>query len=175
VAPDSKTETFAAMRLDINSPRWHGVPFFIRAGKNPPVTCTEILVRFRRAINAYSDLATAPNHPRFRISPNVQFALGMLEMVDDEKMTSALEELETGPASISDAKEAYERVLADAIAGDATLFARQDYIEEAWRIVDPYLKSDSPVYGYEPKTWGPADADRLTSSAGGWHNSMTSR
>ena len=170
VAPDSKTETFAAMRLDINSPRWQGVPFYVRAGKNLPVTCTEILVRFRRPPNVYSDLATAPNHLRFRISPSVQVAMGMLVMVDDEKMTGGLKELAGTPAPISDEKDAYERVLTDALEGDATLFARQDYVEEAWRIVDPYLKSDSPVYGYAPKTWGPSEADTLASAAGGWHN-----
>ncbi|MBZ5538720.1 MAG: glucose-6-phosphate dehydrogenase [Acidobacteriia bacterium] len=175
VAPASKTETFAAMRLDINSPRWQGVPFYVRAGKNLPVTCTEILARFRRAPNAYSDLATAPNHLRFRISPNVQFAMGMLVMVDDEKMTGALKELEGTRAPISDEKDAYERVLTDAVEGDATLFARQDYVEEAWRIVDPYLKSDSPVYGYEPKTWGPSEADQLVGAAGGWHNPVSGR
>jgi glucose-6-phosphate 1-dehydrogenase len=174
VAPASKTETFAALRLDINSPRWQGVPFLIRAGKNLPVTCTEILVRFRRAPNAYSDLATMPNHLRFRISPNVQFTLGMLMLVDDEKMTGALNELGVTPAPVVDEKDAYERVLTDAMQGDATLFARQDYIEEAWRIVDPYLKSDSPVYGYAPQTWGPAQADVLASAAGGWHNPVTS-
>ena len=76
MAPDSTTETFAALRLDIDSPRWKGVPFYVRAGKNLPVTCTEIVVRFRRAPNCYSDLATAPNHLRIRISPAVQFAFG---------------------------------------------------------------------------------------------------
>jgi glucose-6-phosphate 1-dehydrogenase len=175
VAPTSKTETFAALRLDINSPRWQGVPFYVRAGKNLPVTCTEILARFRRAPNVYSDLATAPNHLRFRISPRVQFAFGMLVMVDDEKMTGGLKELEGTPAPISEEKDAYERVLTDAMEGDATLFARQDYVEEAWRIVDPYLQSDSPVYGYEPKTWGPSEADQLVSAAGGWQNPVISR
>jgi glucose-6-phosphate 1-dehydrogenase len=175
VAPDSKTETFAAVRLYIDSPRWQGVPFYVRAGKNLPVTCTEIMVRFRRAPNVYSDLATAPNHLRFRISPNVQFAMGMLVMVDDEKMTGALKELEGTPAPVSDEKDAYERVLTDAMEGDATLFARQDYVEEAWRIVDPYLKSDSPVYGYEPRSWGPSEADKMVATVGGWHNPVTNR
>ena len=173
VAPTSKTETFAALRLDINSPRWQGVPFFIRAGKNLPVTCTEILVRFRRAPNVYAELATAPNHLRFRISPVVQFAMGMQAMVDDENMTGGLKELVGTPSPISDEKDAYERVLTDAIAGDATLFARQDYVEEAWRIVDPYLKADSPVHDYEPMTWGPSEADKLVSVIGGWHNPRT--
>ena len=175
VTPESNTETFAALRLDIESPRWKGVPFFVRAGKNLPVTCTEIMVRFRRAPNVYSDLATAPNYLRFRISPAVQFAMGMLVMADDERMIGALKELEGTPTPISDEKDAYERVLTDALEGDATLFARQDYVEEAWRIVDPYLKSDSPVYAYDPKTWGPAEAEKLVSEAGGWHNPVTTR
>ncbi len=174
VASDSKTETFAALRLDIHSPRWQDVPFYVRAGKNLPVTCTEILVRFRRTKNAYSDLANTPNHLRFRISPAVQFAMGMLIMVDDEKMTGGLKELAGVPAPIEDEKDAYERVLTDAIAGDATLFARQDSVEEAWRIVDPYLQSNSPVYAYEPQTWGPKEVERVT-PPGGWHNPILSR
>jgi glucose-6-phosphate 1-dehydrogenase len=175
VKPDSKVETFAAMRLSINSPRWQGVPFFIRAGKNLPVTCTEILVRLHRSANVYSELGTAPNHLRFRISPRVQFAFGMLVMVDDEKMTGALKELEGTPAPGSDEKDAYEKVLTDAMEGDATLFARQDYVEEAWRIVDPYLKTDTPVFEYEPKTWGPAEVDQKMKPAGGWHNPVISQ
>ena len=129
------------------------------------------MVRFRRMPNGYSDLATAPNRLRFRISPDVQFAFGLLVMVDDEKMTGALKELEGTPAPVSDVKDAYERVLTDAMeGGGATLFARQVCVEEAWRIIGPYFKSDSPVYGYEPKTWGPSEADALVSAAGGWHN-----
>jgi glucose-6-phosphate 1-dehydrogenase len=174
VAPDSTTETFAALRLDIHSPRWQGVPFYVRAGKNLPITCTEILVRFRRANNAYSDLANTPNHFRFRISPSVQFAMGMLVMVDDEKMTGGLKELAGVPSPIDDEKDAYERVLIDAIEGDATLFARQDYVEEAWRIVDPYLKSNSEVYGYEPQTWGPKEVACVT-PLDGWSNPTLSK
>jgi glucose-6-phosphate 1-dehydrogenase len=174
VAPKSKTETFAALRLDINSPRWKGVPFYVRAGKNLPVTCMEIMVRFQRSPNVYSDLATAPNHLRIRISPTVQFAMGMLVMVDDDKMIGAVKELEGTPTPISDEKDAYERVLADAIEGDATLFARQDYVEEAWRIVDPVLKADTPVHEYEAKTWGPKEVDQKVAPPGGWHNPMVS-
>jgi glucose-6-phosphate 1-dehydrogenase len=170
VAPDSTTETFAVLRLEIESPRWKGVPFYVRAGKNLPVTCTEIMARFHRAPNAYSDLATAPNHLRIRISPAVQFAIGMLVMVDDEKMRGAVKELAGTPVPTSDEKDAYERVLTDAIEGDATLFARQDYVEEAWRIVDPVLKADTPVYDYAPGTWGPAEAEQKLSPPGGWHN-----
>jgi glucose-6-phosphate 1-dehydrogenase len=170
VAPDSTTETFAALRLDVDSPRWKGVPFYVRAGKNLPVTCTEIVARFHRAPNCYSDLATAPNHLRIRISPAVQFAMGMLVLVDDDKMLGAVKELAGTPAPISDEKDAYERVLSDAIDGDATLFARQDYVEEAWRIVDPVLKGATPVYEYEAHTWGPSQVERTVTPAGGWHN-----
>jgi glucose-6-phosphate 1-dehydrogenase len=170
VAPNSTTETFAALRLDIDSPRWHGVPYHVRAGKNLPVTCTEIMVRFRRPPNCYSDLATAPNHLRFRISPAVQFAIGMLMRADDETMIGALKELKGTPTPISDEKDAYERVLTDAIEGDTTLFARQDYVEEAWRIVDPALKAGTPVYEYEPGSWGPKQVEAQMSPPGGWHN-----
>ena len=174
VAPKSKTETFAALRLDINSPRWKGVPFYVRAGKNLPVTCMEIMVRFQRSPNVYSDLASAPNHLRIRISPTVQFAMGMLVMVDDDKMIGAVKELEGTPTPISNEKDAYERVLTDAIEGDATLFARQDYVEEAWRIVDPVLKADTPVCQYEANTWGPKEVDQKVAPPGGWHNPMMS-
>ena len=174
VAPKSNTETFAALRLDINSPRWKGVPFYVRAGKNLPVTCMEIMVRFQRSPNVYSDLATAPNHLRIRISPAVQFAMGMLVMVDDDKMIGAVKELEGTPAPISDEKDAYERVLTDAIEGDATLFARQDYVEEAWRIVDPVLKADTPVHEYEANTWGPEEVDQKVAPPGGWYNPIVS-
>jgi glucose-6-phosphate 1-dehydrogenase len=175
VAPDSTTETFAALCLDIDSPRWKGVPFYVRAGKNLPVTCTEVLARFHRPPNAYSDLATAPNHLRIRISPSVQFAIGMLSMVDDEKMLGAVKELAGTPAPITGEKDAYERVLTDAIEGDATLFARQDYVEEAWRIVDPVLKVRTPVYDYAPGTWGPTEAERKLSPPGGWNDPILSR
>jgi glucose-6-phosphate 1-dehydrogenase len=174
VGPDSKTETFAALRLDIDSPRWKGVPFYVRAGKSLPVTCTEIVTRFHRPPNAYSDLATAPNHLRMRISPSVQFAIGMLVMVDDDKMLGAVKELAGTPAPIRDERDAYARVLTDAIDGDATLFARQDYVEEAWRIVDPVLKMETPVYEYVPGTWGPAAAEQKLSPPGGWHDPIVS-
>jgi len=174
VGPDSKTETFAELRLDIDSPRWKGVPFYVRAGKSLPVTCTEIVTRFHRPPNAYSDLATAPNHLRMRISPSVQFAIGMLVMVDDDKMLGAVKELAGTPAPIRDERDAYARVLTDAIDGDATLFARQDYVEEAWRIVDPVLKMETPVYEYVPGTWGPAAAEQKLSPPGGWHDPIVS-
>jgi glucose-6-phosphate 1-dehydrogenase len=174
VAPDSKTETFAVLRVAIDSPRWSGVPFYFRAGKNLPVTCTEIMVRFQRAPNSYTDLATTPNYLRFRISPAVQFAMGMLVMADDHKMVGSLKELGVAPTPISDEKDAYERVLTEAIEGDPTLFARQDYVEEAWRIVDSILKMATPVYEYEAGTWGPNEVEQRLAPAGGWHNPVAS-
>jgi glucose-6-phosphate 1-dehydrogenase len=170
VAANSRTETFAALRLEINSSRWQGVPFYIRAGKNLPVTCTEVLVRLRRAPTVYSSLATTSNHIRFRISPEVMLAFGMSVMAPGDEMVAQPAEIVGSRAARSEEKDAYERVLGDAMAGDATLFARQDYVEEAWRIVDPYLKSDTPVYEYEPQSWGPAEMQQSILPAGGWHN-----
>ena len=149
---------------------WQGVPFYIRAGKNLPVTCTEILVRLRRSPTVYSSLATTSNHLRFRISPEVILAFGMSVMAPGDEMVAQPAEIFGSRAARSGEKDAYERVLGDAMAGDATLFARQDYVEEAWRMVDPYLKSDTPVYDYEPKSWGPAEVEQKILPAGGWHN-----
>lgn len=168
VKPDSKTETFAAMQMSINSPRWKGVPIYIQAGKNLPVTCTEILVRLKRVPTAYSSLVIASNHLRFRISPDVSFALGMLNMVAGEKMEAARLEIMGTPNPYAEQKDAYETVLSDAMAGDATVFARQDYVEEAWRIVDPYLSSDTPVYEYDPQTWGPSELGKQLTPEEGW-------
>ena len=170
VAADSKTETFAALRLEIDSSRWQGVPFYIRAGKNLPATCTEILVRLRRSPTVYSSLATTSNYLRFRISPEVLLAFGMSVMAPGDEMVAQPAEIMGGRPARSGEKDAYERVLGDAMAGDATLFARQDYVEEAWRIVDPYLKSDTPVYEYEPNSWGPPEVERKLLPAGGWHD-----
>jgi glucose-6-phosphate 1-dehydrogenase len=170
VAANSQTETFAAMRLEINSSRWQGVPFYIRAGKNLPVTCTEVLVRLRRSPTVYSSLAATSNHIRFRISPEVMLAFGMSVMAPGDEMVAEPAEIVGSRAARGEEKDAYERVLGDAMAGDATLFARQDYVEEAWRIVDSYLKSETPVYDYEPQIWGPAKAEQSSLPVGGWHN-----
>jgi glucose-6-phosphate 1-dehydrogenase len=170
VKEDSRTETFAAMRLHIDSPRWKGVPFYIRAGKNLPVTSTEILVRFKHLPSAYSSIATQPNHIRFRISPDVKVAFGMLIMAPGEDMASVLSEVQGNPTPFPNEKEAYERVLTDAMAGDPTHFARQDYVEEAWKIVDDYLSQDHPVYTYDIGTWGPDNVNEQINPPGGWNN-----
>ena len=170
VRENSKTETFAAMRLHINSPRWEGVPFYIRAGKNLPVTCTEIMVRFKHLPSAYSSIASKPNHIRFRISPDVTVAFGMLIMAPEEEMASVLSEVQGNPTPFPNEKDAYERVLTDAMDGDPTQFARQDYVEEAWKLVDDYLHADSPVVGYAPGSWGPDSVNDLICPPGGWNN-----
>jgi glucose-6-phosphate 1-dehydrogenase len=170
VAPDSQVETFAALRLEIRSWRWQGVPFYIRAGKELPVTGTEVLVQFRRPPAFFSPTAPPPNYLRFQISPDVAIGLGVMVKVPGEEMAGAEIELLACHHPDKDEMDAYERLLGDALKGDATLFAREDYVEEAWRIVDPVLKAAPPVYEYEPNTWGPREAAQQVSPPGGWHS-----
>ncbi|HEY6401686.1 MAG TPA: hypothetical protein VI479_09780, partial [Blastocatellia bacterium] len=170
VAPNSKVETFAALRLEINSWRWQGVPFYIRAGKRLPLTCTEVLVRLHKAPTAYPSQNLKPNYLRLRISPDMAIAMGMMILAPGEEMAGQAVEMLVWRHPKAGEMDAYERLLGDAMEGDTTLLAREDYVEEAWRIVDPALKTDTPVYLYEPGAWGPAEVDRQVSPAGGWHN-----
>ena len=170
VAADSEMETFAALRLEVNSWRWQGVPFYIRAGKSLPVTCTEVLVRLRRPPVVFPSCSPAPNYFRFRISPDVTGAFGVTVMDTAEKMIGQPMELLANHHPGAEEMNAYERVLGDAMEGDPTLFAREDYVEEAWRIVDPVLKANTPINEYEPGTWGPVDIDGKVSPPGGWQN-----
>src|SRR5581483_10092179 len=134
---NSQVETFVALRLAVNSWRWQGVPFYIRAGKMLPVTCTEIEVRLRRPPIVFPTCTAPPhNYFRFRISPEVTSAFGMTIMDRDETMCGQQVELLASRHPGAGEMDAYERVLGDAMEGDATLFAREDYVEEAWRIVD---------------------------------------
>src|SRR5271170_7635622 len=168
VAPNSKVETFACLKLGINSWRWDGVPFYIRAGKNLPVTCMEVLARFRKPPTTnITEPNTAQNYMRFRISPEMTVAMSV-SVADELGGGREAVELIASRHPSPEEMEAYERVLTDAIAGDATLFARQDYVEEAWRIVDPVLKAATPVYLYEPHTWGPVEASQCAVPPGGW-------
>ncbi len=167
VAPDSKMETFATVRLEIQSWRWEGVPFFLRSGKNLPVTCTEVVARLRKPPHTkFSDEGVTQNYVRFRISPDMSVAMGVSASVPDNPGQRRPVEMIASRHARPEEMEAYERVLTDAMCGDETIFARQDYVEEAWRIVDPVLGTDSPVYSYEPNTWGPAEADTLAPPAG---------
>ena len=169
VAPDSKVETFAALKLEVDSWRWRGVPFFIRAGKNLPVTCTELQITLRHPPTMYNHYNLGPNHFRFRISPSVVSAFGLNTVTPEDECQSRLIELRVDHQTSPKEMGPYERVLTDAMMGDATLFAREDYVEEAWRIVDPVLKSGTPVHEYEPKTWGPSETSSVK-PPGGWHN-----
>ena len=169
VAPDSKVETFVALKLAIDSWRWRGVPFYIRAGKNLPVTCTELEIRLRHPPTMYNTYNLKSNYFRFRISPNVVAAFGLNIVTPEDESVSGVTELKVNPSTSPKEMGAYERVLTDAMRGDATLFAREDYVEEAWRIVDPLLKSGTPVHEYEPKTWGPNETNSVK-PPGGWHN-----
>lgn len=175
VAPDSKVETFAALRLEVGSWRWQGVPFYIRAGKSLPVTSTELVVRLRKPPVVFPTCKPESNYFRFRISPDVTVALGLTAMDVDEKMVGQRAELVASRHPGANEADAYERVLGDAMSGDRTLFAREDYVEEAWRIVDPVLKQGSPVHEYDPGTWGPREVDAMVAPPGGWQDPIVTR
>jgi glucose-6-phosphate 1-dehydrogenase len=170
VAPGSTMETFAALRLEIDSWRWQGVPFYIRAGKCLPVTCTEVVVRLRRPPTMFHGFDLESNYCRLRISPDVTIAIGANVIAAGQETSSQTAEMLGTRLPRADEMDAYERVLGDAMEGDATLFAREDYVEEAWRIVDPVLKRGTPVHEYEPSTWGPKEVAASVTPPGGWQN-----
>jgi glucose-6-phosphate 1-dehydrogenase len=167
VAARSQVETFAALRLAVDSWRWQGVPFYIRAGKSLPLTCTEVVARLRRPPALFLSRPNS-NYVRFRISPVTEMAMGLNVMDREEKGTGATAELLASRHPSGNEIDAYERVLTDAMAGDRTLFAREDYIEEAWRIVDPVLQAGTELYEYDPGSWGPKEIERIA-PPGGWH------
>jgi glucose-6-phosphate 1-dehydrogenase len=166
VAPESNVETYAALRLEIDSWRWEGVPFFIRAGKRLPVTTTEVLVQLKRP--PLSGLVHGrSNYLRLQLTPGLTIDLGALVKQPGEGMQAMPTELSFVRNS-EDEMSPYERLLGDAIVGDPTLFSRQDAVKEAWKIVEPILGGISPLHFYEPGTWGPAAAEQLTQSLRGW-------
>jgi len=167
VGAESTVETFAALRLDIDSWRWDGVPFFVRAGKCLPVTATEVIVHLKRP--PMTKLAAGQgNHLRLRLSPELRIALGASVKKPGEAMIGVPTELSLLDYPRGDQMGAYERLLGDALNGDATLFARQDGVEAAWAVVDAVLGDATPVHAYEPGSWGPVEADVLTADVGGW-------
>jgi glucose-6-phosphate 1-dehydrogenase len=169
VAKDSKVETFATLQLEIKSWRWDGVPFYIRAGKNLPLNCTEVLGRLRKPpMTNMIDGEVLQNYMRFRVSPEVTVAMAVSASSPLGEGHREMVEMVASRHPRPGEMDAYERVLSDAMAGDATLFARQDYVEEAWRIVDPVLKAATPVYPYEPHTWGPKEVEERLVPPGGW-------
>jgi len=174
VARDSYMATYAAVRLWVDSWRWEGVPFFVRAGKSLKMTCTEVNVELKNPppVVFHEPTPSVGNYVRFRLSPQVVIAVGARAKRPGEGMRgepvelSVVEEPEQGKDGRMDA---YERLLGDAMVGDATLFARQDVVEAAWAIVDPVIHGPSPMYEYEPGSWGPPQADRLVAEVGGWN------
>ncbi len=167
VDPSSQVETFAAVRVNIDSWRWDGVPFFMRAGKCMPVTATEVMVTFKRP--PLTNLAPGQgNHVRLRLSPDVTIAIGARVKTPGLAMIAEPTELTFVHRPANNEMGAYERLLGDAMDGNPTLFARQDAVEAAWKIVEPVLGNAVPAHEYEPGTWGPAEADRLTAEVGGW-------
>jgi glucose-6-phosphate 1-dehydrogenase len=172
VAPDSYMATYAALRMYVDSWRWEGVPFFVRAGKSLKVTATEVMIEFKNPPQVVFK-ESAPkmgNYLRFRLNPAVAIALGARAKTPGEAMVGAPLELSVVEhAGKGQTMEAYERLLGDAMNGDATLFARQDVVEAAWAIVDPIIHGPSPMFEYDPGTWGPKEADALVEAVGGWN------
>jgi len=173
VAPDSQVETFSAMRLHIDTWRWEGVPFYIRAGKRLPFTATEVMVELKRPPQTvFGEIKPGrPNYFHFRLSPDVFISLGARTKAPGESMVGQEVELLACQHS-GEEMSPYERLLSGAIRGDPSLFARMDSVQEAWRVLDPVLGNVTPVHEYEPNTWGPPEADRLIEADGGWHNPM---
>ncbi len=172
VAPDSTVSTYAALRLKVDSWRWEGVPFFVRAGKSLSTTCTEVLVELKQAppvVFAETPVGTG-NYVRFRLGPEVAIAVGALIKKPGDGLVGRPIELSVVRQDAGDDMDAYERLLGDAMRGDATLFARQDVVEAAWAIVDPLIATPvEPPHEYEPGSWGPPEADRLVADIGGWN------
>jgi glucose-6-phosphate 1-dehydrogenase len=169
VAPKSQVETFAALQLFIDSWRWEGVPFLVRAGKCLPVTATEVLVRLKRPPLRHVAPGLA-NHVRLRLGPEVVIAVGARVKKPGEAYVTEPTELSVLRQPGSDELGPYERLLGDAMEGDPVLFAREDAVERAWEIVDPILKAETPLHMYEPGTWGPQEAERLAAPQCGWHD-----
>ncbi|MGZ3445857.1 MAG: glucose-6-phosphate dehydrogenase [Myxococcaceae bacterium] len=169
VAPASQVETYAAVRLQVSSWRWDGVPFLIRSGKCMPVTATEVVVKLRRP--PLRKLARRDaNTFRFRLGPDVALSLSARVKKPGTELVGETVELAAVKRVTSDEADAYERLLSDAMNGDATLFVRQDAVEAAWAVVEPVLGNVTPLHFYEPGSWGPPDADRLAADLGGWDN-----
>ena len=172
VAADSNVETFAAMRIHLDSWRWSGVPFFIRAGKRLPATATEVVVNLRRPPQQIFPEKTPSqsNYLRFRLGPGEDsIALGARVKRRGIETLGESVELDVSNSGRDDL-QAYERLIGDAMKGDATLFARQDSVEEAWRIVEPILDLAEPPLAYDRGSWGPASAEDMLAQLGGWRN-----
>lgn len=182
VAADSQVETFAALRLHIDNPRWSGVPFYIRAGKQLPLTCTEVVVELKPPVHPVFDAGIGhPNYFRFRLSPDVLIALGARTKLPGEAMVGTATSL-IAHRPPGDEMTPYERLLGDALQGNAGLFTSGEAVEAAWRVVEPILDAtigtafSDPltVAIYEPQSWGPASANHLMEDGDQWDNPAAS-
>jgi glucose-6-phosphate 1-dehydrogenase len=171
VDPASTVETFVAVKLFIETWRWAGVPVYIRAGKMLPVTATEIFVEFKRPpIETFGEIVPSTSaHLRMRIDPDICIAMGVRVKTPGERMTGSDVELALTEQAADDMPP-YERLLGDAMRGQNELFARQDLVEAQWRAVEPILGNATPLYDYEPGTWGPDEANQLIADDGPWSN-----
>ena len=169
VSPQSDVETFAALRLEVDSWRWAGVPFLIRAGKRLPVTATEVFVKLRKAPLSKMG-GDGRNYLRFRLGPDIELSLGARVKRPGPLLVPMPVELSAVKYTSNDEMDAYQRLLSDAMRGDPMLFVRQDAVEAAWAIVEPILGDCCPTELYEPGTWGPPDSRELAADIGGWHD-----
>jgi glucose-6-phosphate 1-dehydrogenase len=171
VAPDSTVETFAALRLHVDTWRWSGVPFYVRTGKCLPVTATEVLVEMKRPPQSVFGEAQPPDadYLRFRLSPDMSISLGARAKRPGEAMVGEAVELYASHQSGTE-QPPYQRLIGDAIRGDQSLFAREDAVEAAWRVVDAVLRVEAPPQAYEPGTWGPPEAASVLLRGDRWHD-----
>ena len=167
VAPDSEVETYAAVRLEVDSWRWEGVPFLLRTGKCLKTTATEVIVTLKKP--PLKRVSVENNYFRFRLGPDVSLAAGLQVKKPGMRATSMPIELAAVDHEVGDQVDAYERLLTDAMHGDASLFVREDAVERQWEVVQHLLGNVTPAYVYEPGSWGPAEADALAADIGGWH------
>ena len=174
VAPDSHMATYAALRLHVDSWRWEGVPFYVRAGKCLAKTVTEVTIELHRPPQVVfrEALPSVGNTVRFRLSPEVSISIGARAKQPGEGMRGRPVELSVVERPAEGRMDPYERLLGDAMAGDPTLFARQDVVEAAWRIVDPVIHGASELFEYEPGSWGPPQAEKLVVDVGGWNQPL---
>ncbi|HEX5234370.1 MAG TPA: glucose-6-phosphate dehydrogenase [Silvibacterium sp.] len=170
VKAGSNVETFAMLRLHINSWRWRDVPFYIRTGKLLPVTATEVIAKFRQTPPVFSEELTPQNYVRFRLSPIPETAIGGSVKQAGDRLLGCMTELTADDECGTDNLLPYEELLQDAMQGNQTWFAREDYVEESWRILDPVLKSQPKPMVYQPGTWGPSEAGGIPPPPDGWFN-----
>jgi glucose-6-phosphate 1-dehydrogenase len=173
VAPDSDVETYAAVRLHVDSWRWADVPFYVRAGKEMPETFTEVRVELHRPPQrVFGGIDAMPhdnNYLRFRLSPDVVIAIGAMTKNPGEEMTGHPVELDLISSNLGE-WTAYERLLGDALDGEAFLFAREDGVESAWQVIDDVLRDHGPAHPYARGSWGPPEADAIVDDPHAWHD-----